>query len=260
MTGSRAGEAHLKLVELEADDDSPIRRHPHLVIVDSRDGTQVERCPGCEERDAIIENGTAESDGLLEQVRSMATKLANLRRDKEKEMRGSELWPKALELVAYWALETGRKKGRTRLTPKRFEMIEPFLKKADPDTGLDGLAMAKLAVAGAAYDPYKADKPNKNGSLEVYDSLETIFKNRAAFERHVARAPRERLREVKDAGGFGEPFTEIDLRIKAEVMLALEGGYELEGAERELAVSAAIERARAELMGEKPAPDDRPEA
>jgi hypothetical protein len=234
---------HLQAVEEAPDEPLPYR-------IFDLEGAELDECPGCRKRDRIIDAGTLENEGLVETTRGQAAKIRELRRDKEREMRASDLWPQALELVAYWAIETGRKKGRTKLTPKRFEMLEPFL-KPDKETGADGLAMCKLAIDGAAYDPYKADRPNKNGTLEVYDSLETIFKNRGAFERHVNRAPRERLRAVNESGGFGEAFTDADVRIKAEVMLAMEGGYELEGDALRMATAGALERARQELEGKK---------
>lgn len=236
-------EANLKLVEkLEAlEDDSPIRRHPELVIVDTRDGTQVERCPGCQERDELIRRGTDENEGLVEQIRSIAAKLRKARRDKEAEMKQHDLFPNVKEAFEYWLVETGRTK-RTRLDPKRFELLEPFVKK-------DGLPMVKLAIDGAVYDPHTADRPGRNGKTEKYDGLETIFKHRGAFERHVKKAPLERLRQVRDESGFGEAYTPTDLRVKAEVILAVEGAYELEGDALRMAVAGAVERAERELSG-----------
>lgn len=204
-------------------------------------GTELDECPGCARRDAVIAHGTDENEGLVEQTRSMAAKLRKARRDKEAEMKEHGLFPKVKEAFEYWLVETGRTK-RTRLDPKRFDLLEPFVKK-------DGLEMVKLAIDGAVYDPHKADRPQRNGKVEVYDGLETIFKHRGAFERHVKKAPVERLREVRDSGGFGEAYTDVDLRVKAEVILATEGAYELVGDALRMATASAVERARAELEG-----------
>jgi hypothetical protein len=226
---------------VEEEDDSPIRGRPELAVVDTTTGAQLEKCPGCEERDRIIEKGTNENEGLVETVRSQAAKMRELRKDREREMREHDLFPQVREAFEYWLVETGRTK-RTKLDPKRFDLLEPFIKK-------DGLAMVKLAIDGAAYDPHRADRPGRNGKTETYDSLETIFKQRGSFERHVKRAPVERLRAVRDSGGFGEAYTDTDVRVKAEVILALEGAYELEGEALRMATAAAVERAKRELEG-----------
>lgn len=227
---------------LQAVEDAPDEPLPYAVF-DKTTGAELDECPGCRRRDAIIQDGTDENEGLVEQVRSMAAKLRKARRDREREMREHDLFPNVKEAFEYWLVETGRTK-RTKLDPKRFDLLEPFVKK-------DGLPMVKLAIDGAVYDPHKADRPQRNGKREVYDGLETIFKHRGAFERHVKKAPVERLRAVRDSGGFGEAYTDTDLRIKAEVMLALEGGYDLEGEALKMATASALERARAELEGRR---------
>lgn len=192
---------------IRAANEAKDERRRHLAVVDTQTGEVVEhdeQCEGCRQL-------AVEVEGLEEAHRSAMAKVRLLRRDKEAEARSSEYWPAALEAFNYWRTETGH--GRTQWSVDRFHLLEPYLKK-------DGLEMVKLAIDGAAFNPYKASAPNRNGKVEVYDGLETIFKTRGAFERHCNRAPVERIRAVKEAGELTEP-SPVDLRCKAEVILAL---------------------------------------
>lgn len=203
------------------------------------DGDPLERIRRLE---AELAEATAENEGLVREVRSLVVKLRNAERDRDRAARRSELWPAAVEAFTYWRTLTGRT-SRTQMTAERFYLLEPYLKR-------DGLDAVKLAIDGAAFDPHTADRPNRNGKVERYDSLETIFKHRAAFERHVNRAPRERLRQVRDEGYLAPRYTPLELRLKAEVILALEiGDVETPPADIGERVSAAVERARLELEG-----------
>lgn len=211
-----------------------------LRLVDS-DGSYTELAGDPRERIAALEAELAhvqdEADGLTETVRSQAAKIRNLRRDKEAEARGSKHWPDAVEAFTYWKQATGH--PRTQFTAERFFLLEPFLRK-------DGLDLVKAAIDGAAYDPHTASRPNRNGKRETYDALETIFKSRASFERHVNRAPLERLRQLREkAGALSEQYTQEELRIKVEVILHLEAAFDhREEAER---IEDATARAREEL-------------
>lgn len=218
---------------------------PHLRAVETgevpADGSQslAEALTKIEHLTAELSMKTLEAEGLDETVRSQGAKIRLLRRDKEAKARRDALWPDAVELFTYWKVCTGH--SRTDFTVERFELLRPFLKK-------DGLAVCRLAVDGAVYDPYHADKPNRNGHIEVHDHLETIFKSRAGFERHVNRAPRERLHEVKEGGGFGK-IDPLELRIKAEVILTLMPEDDKRPYHEK--TDEAVERARRELNGER---------
>ena len=191
-------------IAVAAKDEALEAERRHLVLVDTVTGEQHAQCPGCAQRDLEIE-------GLEEVIRSTAAKVRQLRNDRAEVARASGLWPAALEAFNYW--RTACRHPRASFSPDRYFLLEPYLKS-------DGLEMVKLAIDGAAYDPHRADRPNRSGTVETYDSLETILRSRATFERHVNRAPVERRRTVRDAGGIPDP-SPLDLRIKAEVMLAL---------------------------------------
>lgn len=178
-------------------------QQPRLVLVDTETGETLPdgACPGCEQRDVEIE-------GLEEAHRSAMAKVRMLRRDKDAEARRDALWPQAVEAFEFYKRETGH--ARTKWSADRFFLLRPYLMD-------DGLELVKCAIAGAASDPHRASRPNKNGHVETYDSLETIFKNRASFERHVNRAPRELLRAARKGQ---DPDPEL-LRTKAETILVL---------------------------------------
>lgn len=241
-------ERHLKAVERAGTDEEP--RGPLLRLVNPDDGTYVEVVGNpIEQLDRLkreLAENEDERDGLVETVRSQAAKIRNLRRDRERSAGASANWPAALEAFEYWRVVTGH--PRSKFTVERFYLLEPFLER-------DGLDLVKLAIDGAGHEPYRADKPNRNGTVEVYDSLETIFKSRASFERHVNRAPRERLRQVRDEAGvgFGPPYTPLELRIKAEVILKLND--ETDDRDMGIRVSEAVDYARRELEGRGQAPD-----
>lgn len=229
-------QGHLEAVP---DDDVPPPSPTKLRLVDPDgafrevDGDPLERIANLEAELLAV---TDERDGLTEAMRSQGAKLRALRRDKEREAKRSEYWPQAVEAFTYWKQTTGH--PRSQFTADRFFLLEPFLKK-------DGLDLVILAIDGAAYDPHVASRPNRNGKIETYDALETIFKSRASFERHVNRAPVKRIAMMKDAGAIPFRYTPDELRIKAEVILHLEDPWdEREWSDR---VADAIARAREEL-------------
>lgn len=242
-TATRTSEAATDLEARDVADRAPARAlravpdpepatERNIVLLDTVSGEQVhEGCPACLEKDLELE-------GLEETVRSQGAKIRRLRRDKAKEARGSGLWPEAVELVRYWREVCNH--PRSRINTDRFFLLEPYLKT-------EGLDLCKLAVDGAAFNPYRSDTPNRNGDLETYDGLETIFKNRSSYERHVNRAPLARRRELRDAGKIPEPYTDLELKVRASVLLelALERKGETEPTAEQ--TRQALEQARAEL-------------
>jgi hypothetical protein len=207
-------------------------RHLHPVETGELDPAGPQTFAAALERIAELE---VNIEGLEEAHRSAMAKVRLLRRDKDAQAREDALWPLAIEAFTYWQGATGH--GRSEWNTARFELVKPYLKSP-------GIEVVKLAIDGAAHEPYRASKPNKNGHVEVYDSWETIFKNRGSFERHVNRAPRERLREVRDAGAM-PVLDHYSLRVKAEVILTLE----LSDDPRPMPerVDEALRRARLEL-------------
>lgn len=211
----------------EALDTAPPARH--LRVIDGDGQVLPGGCPECAAREFEVE-------GLQETVRSQGAKIRKLRRDRDSKARGSALWPDAVELHRYWKAACGH--PRSKFDVDRFLLLEPYLKS-------DGLDLCKLAVDGAAHDPYRANRPNRNGKTEVYDSLETIFKTRAAFERHCNRAPAERVRQLRESvpNALGVTFSPLEQRLRAELMIAQTEG---------LTPADALEQAAAELSGRRP--------
>ena len=119
--------------------------------------------------------------GAESEVRSWRTKHANLKRDKEAEMRRHELFPKITELWSYW--QRVCRHPLSVMDVKHFDLIRPFLEKY-------GETMVRRAIDGAGFDPYTDTQ--KNGAIQRYDRWPTIFKNTTTFEVHVNKAPRRR--------------------------------------------------------------------
>ena len=176
-----------------------------------------------------------ELEGLEEAHRSAMAKVRILRRDRNREARRDGLWPLGVEAFAYWQAQTGH--GKSVFTPERFWLVRPYLLH-------DGIELVKLAIDGAAFDPYRADRPNRAGRLEVFDSWETIFKSRGAFERHCNRAPAERVSLVRECG-LAPILDPLSLRVKAEVILTHELGDDPRP--MPVKVAEALESARLEL-------------
>ena len=198
---------------------------PDLRVVDADGEVLAGGCPNCQLREDEIA-------GLQSTIRSQAATLAQLRRDKLAQAMRSGLWPDAMEAFAYWKAQTKHK--ASTWTVQRFDLVSPFLKS-------DGLDVVKLAITGAAFDPYKADKRNRAGRVVVYDGWETIFRSRDTFDAHIAKAPRKAVDRVLRAGLKIDPD---ELRRKAEVILAM-----MDADGRPLAVRAddAVTKAAAEI-------------
>jgi hypothetical protein len=183
-------------------------------VVDATTGeTQPDMCPGCVQRDMLIEKMEGELHGKRLQI-------ANMERDAERDARQDPLWEEARELFDYW-----RKKchhPRSRFDAVRFKLVLPYLKK-------DGRLMCMRAIRGAAYDPFITT--NKNGTKEVHDDWELIFRpGRKQFEAFLRKAP--------------EPVDPSELYRVATALLEEMPEDERPGQDR---VSEAIEQAKALL-------------
>lgn len=119
--------------------------------------------------------------GLTRDVRAEHLRFENLKRDKAVEAREHPLWPRAIEVFKHWKEKC--KHPRCEFGPGRFEEIRPFLERHDVDT-------CKLAVEGAAFDPFVTTR--KNGSKKRHDGWGLIFRNAEPdkFEEFVNKAPR----------------------------------------------------------------------
>ena len=116
-------------------------------------------------------------------IRSLATQLANAKRDPEGKARSSRYWPKAVELFDLWRDVCGHK--RSVWTADRFWAIEPFLR--EPKYGEH---RCWQAIHGAAFDPGR--KRLRNGRWQVYNQWGApwgIFSTADAFEIFYNKAP-----------------------------------------------------------------------
>ena len=161
----------------------------HLHVVDADTGEKLDGCPNCE----VLQ---VQLDGRLRDIRSWTARYNDLSRDKEADAKKDPLWPEAGELFNFWKRMTGHKKSEWSLD--RFELVEPFLKK-------DGQLLCRIAVVGAAYDPFITRR--KNGSLNRHDGFDLIFRNREKFEEMANRAPvgiykEASWYEAKEKGGW----------------------------------------------------------
>lgn len=136
-------------------------------------------CPTCQVHEDEI-------SGLHRDLRAEHARFESLRRDKAAEAKKNPLWPKAMELFAYWREQC--KHPRARFTVDRFELIAPFIDS-------HGLDACKLAVDGAAYEPFETKR--RNGSVKRHDGLALIFRSAEKLEEFACRAPRDRIAAYK---------------------------------------------------------------
>jgi hypothetical protein len=125
-------------------------------------------------------------DGLERDVRAWRARYADLARDVEKEAKRHPLYEKAEKLFGEWQHLTGH--TRSKWSPDRFKVAQPFLKK-------DGYDLCLLAIQGAAFDPFT--KPRANGTMKRFDDWELVFRDRYKFEEFCNRAPKEALAAYK---------------------------------------------------------------
>lgn len=144
-----------------------------LRLVDRETG-ELHACPDCQR----LEDEVA---GLQRDVRGWAHRYRELKRDKEREARGSSLWPVALEHFDYWKEKTGRRGCSWNF--ERFELILPFLKNPKYRDWI------RCAIDGQCFDPFVTVR--KNGTQKVHNDWELLFRNAAKFEEAVRKAPLE---------------------------------------------------------------------
>lgn len=150
---------------------------PHLRVV-TEDGEVLDECPGCKHREDVVA-------GLERDIRGWAARYQELKRDKDREARESDLWDDAERLFKLWRRATGRK--RCRFSTDRFYLVEPFLRR-------DGFERCAQAVIGRAFEHYTVQR--KNGTTKRFHEWERIFDSRGEFEESANRIPkdwRERL-------------------------------------------------------------------
>lgn len=141
-------------------------------------------------------------------IRGKDIAIANLRRDKEREARGSSNWPAALRLFKIWRKLTG---STARWNHRRFELVEPFLKDYDPEKHDIGLSIAlggpqnpleecAAAICGRVFDHFT--KPRTNGTTKHFWEWERIFEGlpntTGQFDESLGRRPRDWRQRVRD--------------------------------------------------------------
>lgn len=143
---------------------------PNLRLVDTSTGELLEgdACPTCE----YLEKQIA---GMDTELRAWRTRHANLKRDKEQEMRGSNLWPLAVAVFRYWQERTGHEGAH--FTPDRFELIAAHIKR-------DGPEACRQAIDGNLASDWhhkRGTAAKRNGP--IHDDIGTIFGKQDSFER-----------------------------------------------------------------------------
>lgn len=145
----------------------PARR---LHVVDTETGEVVDPAGAVQ----LLEDEVA---GLQHTIRSQAATITKLKRDKDAEARGHELWPMAVKLFRYWQRKTG---SRAKFDADRFFLIRPMLEK-------DGPELCQRAIDGRVHDHFSA--PRKNGTVKHFWEWDRIFASRKEFEDSACRAP-----------------------------------------------------------------------
>ena len=147
------------------------RAQLHLV----HDPATGEVCPGCQERDVLI-------DELTRKLHGQASLVGRLRRDRDAEARSNSAWPVLLTLHDYWARLTGH--TRTEFSPEDFRDALPRLK----EWGAGNLA---AGIAGIAAHPNTKELPaSATAKVERYDGWDTLCKSASNVRRYIGRRPK----------------------------------------------------------------------
>ena len=143
----------------------------------------------------LLEVAEGKVEGLKDEVTSLAARLREIKKDKEKKARASGTWPIAERLFVIWKNGTGNTNPRSKLTYKRFEFIEPFIRdcereqlsyEAGPPTNRTEECAA--AIVGRITDHFSTKR--SNGSTKHFWEWERIFKNDKEFDESCSRRPR----------------------------------------------------------------------
>lgn len=138
-----------------------------------RDGVPHDDCPGCIDYEDTLKQAE-------KQLRIANARITRMERDAEHQARRHKLWDEAEAAHNWWALACGHE--GVKFGAEEFGYIVPRLK--EKDVGIVGVLQA---IAGAAFDP--GTKTRKNGTLERFDSLELVCRNRLKFNSFQERAP-----------------------------------------------------------------------
>ena len=146
----------------------------HLRIVDTQTGDVYEQHPEIQDLHDQIK-------GLQRDVSKWTLAYYDAIRDKDAEARANKLWEMAEDVFKAWGKATGH--TRSKFTPDRFRMIEPYLAKKTY-----GLDVCLRAVAGIAYDHWSA--PRKNGTMKHFNEWKRIWLSADDVEERASAAPK----------------------------------------------------------------------
>jgi hypothetical protein len=128
---------------------------------------------------AEIDYLTDQLTGAENNVRSMRTQMANLKRELAGEIdEQHKLFPQAVGLFRYWQGKCDH--PRMKFTADRMALVLPFLKRHKPET-------IREAIRGAAFDPFTVTR--KNGTKHEHNGWHQIFANEDKFQDYRKRAP-----------------------------------------------------------------------
>lgn len=177
-------------------------RHLHLIDPESGEVFPQKECPGCAEREILVQK-------LERRIRGLDLQIDNLKRDHDAEVRASGLWPVGVRLFGIWRGATGQK--RCKFSAVRFDLVEPFLDGFDrrrhqsistevgPPT--HPLEQCAAAIIGRVTDHFVTRR--SNGTPKHFWEWERIFASRGEWEESMARRPRN-WREVAISHDPGE--------------------------------------------------------
>ena len=176
---------------------------PALRLVDPETGElhDPRECAECKRKDDVI----ADHERTL---RKKGAEITALRRDREAEARGSQLWPIAERLFAIWKAATNNTSSRSVLTFDRFEDVKPFIRDSEGETlsyqpGPPRNSLEECAAAIIGRTAYPYEQKRANGTIQRFHEWDRIFgtagkrASSANFEESRDRRPRdwrERLR------------------------------------------------------------------
>lgn len=172
-------------------------RHLHL----AQHASGVQGCPACGQiiaPDRMLAELRDQVDGLLTEIKSLAAKNRELKRNRERTAKRSAAWPVAERLFVIWVAASGRNpeaKNCPRFRLDRYERIERFLRDgSDAPAVLEGpptndFERCAAAIIGRCFDHFQTQRPN--GSTKRFHEWERIFADSGEFDDSLERRPRD---------------------------------------------------------------------
>lgn len=148
----------------------------------------IDGCQECNRLRSLVAGLEQDITNIESDLRGKRAQIKALKADREREAREHPRRQEVEELFAYWCEKCNH--PRSTLDAERTFRLAWGLEHY-------GLPMCKLAIDGAAFDPWT--RRRKNGTLKRFDEVGMVFKDAPKFEDFVCRADPAALAAFKRA-------------------------------------------------------------